>query len=112
MNANPIVFAMANPTPEIMPDEAHAGGAAIVGTGRSDFPNQVNNLLVFPGIFRGSLDAGAPKITNEMKMMAVLALANSVTNLDADHILPDHLDNILIALIASDVKPNTPAIRK
>ncbi len=78
MNDAGIVFAMANPTPEIMPDDAIKGGAVIVGTGRSDFPNQINNVLAFPGVFRGALDAKATKISNEMKIAAAHALAKSV----------------------------------
>jgi malate dehydrogenase (oxaloacetate-decarboxylating) len=70
-----IVFAMANPVPEIMPDEAKKGGAMVVGTGRSDFPNQINNSLAFPGIFRGALDNGVRKITNDMKIKAAKAIA-------------------------------------
>jgi malate dehydrogenase (oxaloacetate-decarboxylating) len=73
-----VVFAMANPMPEIMPEEAKAGGAYIIGTGRSDFPNQINNVLVFPGIFRGVLDARLPQITEDMKIAAALALADLV----------------------------------
>ncbi len=78
MNKNAIVFAMANPTPEIMPGIAKKAGAAVVGTGRSDFPNQINNVLAFPGVFRGALDAKAVRITNEMKMAAAQALADSI----------------------------------
>lgn len=91
-----IVFALANPTPEIMPDEAYKGGAAIVGTGRSDLPNQVNNVLGFPGIFRGALDARAPRITNEMKIAAAYAIAGCVTELTYDHIIPSSL-NVKVA---------------
>lgn len=91
MAADPIVFAMANPTPEIMPDEALAGGAKIVATGRSDFPNQINNVLVFPGIFRGALDAHARAITESMKEAAARAIASIVTpeQLSPDYIIPD-----------------------
>lgn len=92
MNAKPIVFAMANPVPEIMPEEAKAAGAFIVGTGRSDFPNQVNNVLAFPGIFRGALDAKATSFTHNMKLEAAFALADGVKNLAADTILPSVLD--------------------
>jgi malate dehydrogenase (oxaloacetate-decarboxylating) len=88
MAKNPIVFAMANPTPEIMPDEAKAAGAAVVATGRSDFPNQVNNALVFPGIFRGALDNYVHKITDEHKMRAAEVLAGFVQNPTADEIIP------------------------
>lgn len=91
MAADPIVFAMANPTPEIMPDEALAGGAKIVATGRSDFPNQINNVLIFPGIFRGALDAHARAITESMKEAAARAIASIVTpeQLSPDYIIPD-----------------------
>ena len=94
MADDPIVFAMANPTPEIMPDEAKVGGAAVVGTGRSDFPNQINNVLVFPGIFKGALAVRARGITEEMKVAAAQAIASMVPNerLSADFILPDTLD--------------------
>ena len=103
MAKDPIILAMANPVPEIMPDVARAAGAAIVGTGRSDFPNQVNNVLVFPGIFRGALDAGAPRITETMKISAARALAAAIENPDADHILPDPLDRGVAPKIASAV---------
>lgn len=94
MNPDPIVFAMANPTPEIMPDLAKAAGAKIVGTGRSDFPNQINNVMAFPGIFRGALDAGATQINEEMKMAASLAIAGTLPECDMreDRIVPDTLD--------------------
>ena len=99
-----IVLAMANPIPEIMPDEAKAGGAKIVGTGRSDFPNQVNNLLAFPGIFRGALDARATRITLEMKMAAAHALADLLPNPTAEKILPDPLDRTVAPCVAAAVK--------
>jgi malate dehydrogenase (oxaloacetate-decarboxylating) len=92
MNDDPIIMAMANPTPEIMPDEARAAGAAIVGTGRSDFPNQVNNVLAFPGIFRGALMAQASRITPKMKLAAAYALADSIENPTVDKILPSPLE--------------------
>lgn len=98
-----IILAMANPVPEIMPDEARAGGAAVVGTGRSDFPNQVNNVLAFPGIFRGALDAMATRITPEMKIAAAHALANSVEELSADKILPSPLNPTVAPLVARAV---------
>lgn len=98
-----IVLAMANPIPEIMPDEAHRGGAAVVGTGRSDFPNQVNNVLVFPGIFRGALDCGAARISEEMKVAAARALAACVGSPTADKILPDPLDRTVAPLVADAV---------
>ncbi len=103
MATDPIILAMANPIPEIMPDEARAAGAAIVGTGRSDFPNQVNNVLVFPGIFRGALDAGAPRITETMKITAARALAAALENPDPEHILPDPLDHSVAPKIAAAV---------
>lgn len=94
MNPNPMIFAMANPTPEIMPDEAKAAGARIIGTGRSDFPNQINNVLVFPGLFRGALDVRAKSITEEMKMAASKALASLIDekDLNPDYIIPDAFD--------------------
>lgn len=94
MNRDAILFAMANPTPEIMPDLAKAAGAKVVGTGRSDFPNQVNNVLVFPGIFKGALKGHAKAITEEMKLTAAEAIASLVSNdeLDADHVLPEAFD--------------------
>ena len=103
MADNAIVFAMANPTPEIMPDEAKAGGAAVVGTGRSDFPNQVNNLLAFPGIFRGALDARATRITSKMKMAAAQALADTLPNPSADMVLPGPLDRTVAPIVAAAV---------
>ncbi len=98
-----IVLAMANPIPEIMPEDAHAGGAAVVGTGRSDFPNQVNNVLVFPGIFRGALDCGAAQISEEMKVTAAKALAACVDQPTADHILPEPLDRTVSPRVADAV---------
>ena len=103
MSDNAIVLPMANPEPEIMPDEAIAGGAAVVGTGRSDFPNQVNNLLAFPGIFRGALEAQAVRITEEMKIAAAHALAAMITSPTADRILPDPLDRSVAHSVASAV---------
>lgn len=101
----PIVFALANPVPEIMPDEAKAGGAAVVGTGRSDFPNQINNVLAFPGIFRGALDARAERITDEMKEAAARALAQVAAekNLSADYVLPDAFDPDVVDAVASAI---------
>jgi len=99
-----IVLAMANPIPEIMPDEAKAGGAAVVGTGRSDFPNQVNNLLAFPGIFRGALDANASQITESMKIAAAKELAFLVREPTADQILPDPLDRSVAPCVAAAVR--------
>ena len=94
MAPNPIIFACANPTPEIMPDEALSAGAAVVATGRSDFPNQVNNVLAFPGIFRGALDVRASDINDAMKIAAAEAIASLVSDdeLKADYILPDAFD--------------------
>lgn len=105
MAKDPIIFAMANPTPEIMPDEAAAAGAAVVGTGRSDFPNQVNNALCFPGIFRGALDVRAARITDEMKIAAAHAIASVITDneLKADYILPDAFDTKVVKAVAQAV---------
>ena len=103
MNRDAIVFAMANPTPEIMPDEAFAGGAAIFGTGRSDFPNQVNNVLGFPGIFRGALDARAKRITTEMKIAAAYAIADCVENPTKDMVIPSPLDKRVAPAVAKAV---------
>ena len=89
MNADPIIFAMANPVPEIMPDEALAAGAKIVGTGRSDFPNQINNVLAFPGIFRGALNVRARDINDEMKIAAAIANVIPESELRPDYIIPD-----------------------
>ena len=102
---NGIVFAMANPVPEIMPDEDKAGGAAVVGTGRSDFPNQINNVLVFPGIFKGALAAHAPQITEEMEIKAAYAIADLVTpeQLNADYVIPSALDKTVAAAVAQAV---------
>lgn len=105
MNKNAIIFALANPTPEIMPDEAKQGGAAVVGTGRSDFPNQINNVLAFPGIFKGALRVRASDITEGMKVAAAFAIANMVSNesLNAEHILPDALDKSVAEGVANAV---------
>ncbi|MDD1727970.1 MAG: NADP-dependent malic enzyme, partial [Methanospirillum sp.] len=103
MNKNPVVFALANPIPEIMPDLAAAAGAAVVGTGRSDFQNQVNNVLVFPGIFRGALDAGATRITEEMKIAAACAIAEYVKDPTCEKILPDPLDRGVARAVADAV---------
>ena len=101
MAKDPIVFAMANPTPEIMPDEARAAGAKVVGTGRSDYPNQINNVMAFPGIFRGALDCRARCINEEMKMAASRALSDLVGDkLSADYILPDPLDKRVARAVA------------
>ncbi len=103
MNDKSIVLAMANPVPEIMPDEAKAGGAFIVGTGRSDFPNQVNNVLAFPGIFRGAIDAHAKIITKNMKIAASLALANCLPQPTVDEIIPSVLDKSIAYKVAAAV---------
>ena len=106
MSSDAIVFAMANPTPEIMPDKAKEAGARVVGTGRSDFPNQINNVLVFPGIFRGALDCGATAITEEMKLAAAYALANHIpeNELNEENIIPSALDRSVAFEIAEAVK--------
>lgn len=105
MAENPVVFAMANPTPEIMPDEAKAAGAKVVGTGRSDFPNQINNVLAFPGIFRGALDCRAKEINEEMKVAASYAIANLVSEgeLNEEYILPNALDKRIGQVVAQAV---------
>ena len=106
MGDKPIIMAMANPTPEIMPDEAKEGGAFIVGTGRSDFPNQINNVLAFPGIFRGALDVRATDINEEMKVAAAYAIANSVSDseLSTENILPMAFDKNVAKNVAEAVK--------
>jgi len=103
MANDPIVFALSNPTPEIMPDDAKAGGAAVIATGRSDFANQINNVLVFPGIFRGALDAGVPQISDTMKLAAAEALANLVETPTADNIIPDVLDKRVVPAVAKAI---------
>ncbi|MBI2547796.1 NADP-dependent malic enzyme [Candidatus Woesearchaeota archaeon] len=103
MQKQSIIFAMANPIPEIMPDEAYAGGAAVVGTGRSDLPNQINNVLGFPGIFRGALDTKATKITETMKIAAAHALATAVTKPTKDNVLPNPLDKSVVPRVAKAV---------
>ena len=105
MNRDAIVFACANPTPEIFPDDARAGGAAVVSTGRSDYPNQINNVLAFPGIFRGALDARASDINDEMKIAAAHALADLVgDDLSADYIIPAAFDPRVADAVAAAVK--------
>ena len=106
MAEKPIVFAMANPIPEIFPDEAKEGGAFIVGTGRSDFPNQVNNVLAFPGIFRGALDVRAKEINEEMKVAAAYAIANVVSDdeLSPDYVLPDAFNKEVVKNVAKAVR--------
>lgn len=104
MNANPIIFALANPTPEIMPDVAMKAGAAIIATGRSDFPNQINNVLAFPGVFRGALNARAKTITHQMKLAAAQALAKYVKHLSRAAIIPDVLDKGVAKAVAKAVQ--------
>ena len=105
MAKDPVIFAMANPTPEIMPDVAKEGGARVVATGRSDFPNQINNVLVFPGIFRGALDVRAKEITEEMKIAAAKAIASLVTDeeLKEDYIIPSPFDKRVCPAVAKEV---------
>ncbi|USG64447.1 NAD-dependent malic enzyme [Brevibacillus ruminantium] len=105
MNRDAIIFAMANPTPEIMPEEAKAAGAAVIGTGRSDFPNQVNNVLAFPGIFRGALDTRATCINEEMKLAAVYAIADLISEeeLSADKVIPGPFDPRVAPQVAAAV---------
>lgn len=105
MNKDAVVFAMANPTPEIMPDAAKRAGARVVGTGRSDFPNQINNVLAFPGIFRGALDCRAKEINDDMNVAASYAIAGLVTEdrLSEDYILPDALDKRIGKAVAAAV---------
>ena len=104
MNTGAIVFALANPTPEIMPDEARKGGAVVVATGRSDFPNQINNSLAFPGIFRGAIDHQVRKITDEMKLKAAKAIAALVTKPTALKIVPDMFDKKVPVAVARVIK--------
>ena len=108
MNQDAILFAMANPVPEIMPDVAKAAGAKIVGTGRSDFPNQVNNVVAFPGIFKGALEGHARQITEEMKLAAANAIAGLVSDdeLSADNIMPKAFDPRIADVVAAAVKAN------
>ena len=104
MAKDPIVFALANPVPEIMPDVAKQAGVAIIGTGRSDFPNQVNNSLAFPGIFRGALDHGVKKITDQYKLAAAEALANLVENPTVDKVVPTAFDEGVVEAVANVIK--------
>lgn len=103
MNPDPIIFALANPEPEIFPEEALAAGAAIVGTGRSDFPNQINNALVFPGIFRGLLDSGIKKVTTEMKIAAAIAIAYLVKKPNANKIIPNITEKQVVLAIVKAI---------
>lgn len=111
MDRDPIIFAMANPVPEIMPDVAKEAGAVVVGTGRSDFPNQVNNVLVFPGFFKGLLRVGATKVTQEMKIRAAEALASVITDeeLNPDYVLPGAFDERVADAIADAVSAEAVA---
>ena len=106
MNHDSILFAMANPVPEIMPDVAKAAGARIVGTGRSDFPNQVNNVVAFPGIFKGALEGRATQITEEMKLAAAEAIAGLVSDeeLNDEFIMPEAFDPQEAEVVANAVK--------
>lgn len=104
MNSGAIVFAMANPTPEIMPDEAKKGGAMIVATGRSDFPNQINNALVFPGLFRGLLDNGIQKVTPEIKVIVAEAIAGMVESPTPEKIIPSIFEEDLVRTVAKSLK--------
>ncbi len=107
MNENAIVFAMANPTPEITPEEARKGGARIVATGRSDFPNQINNALVFPGVFLGLIDGKISKITDRMKMASAEALASIVENPTEENIIPDIFNPNIVPTISEAVRKNS-----
>ena len=104
MAKDPIIFALANPTPEIMPDEAKSAGAAIIATGRSDFANQINNSLAFPGIFRGALDNGVKKITDQHKLAATEAIAALVENPSASEIIPSPFDKRVVKTVANVIK--------
>ena len=105
MNKDAILFACANPTPEIFPEDAYAGGAKIVSTGRSDYPNQINNVLVFPGLFRGAFDVRAKDITEEMKLAAAEALAGLISDeeLSETNIIPNPLDKRVAPTVAAAV---------
>ena len=106
MNTDAILFAMANPVPEIMPDVAKAAGARIIGTGRSDFPNQINNVVAFPGIFKGALESRASQITEEMKLAAAEAVAGLVApeQLSEDFIMPEAFDPRVAQVVSQAVK--------
>jgi malate dehydrogenase (oxaloacetate-decarboxylating) len=104
MAQNPIVFAMANPTPEIMPEVAKAAGVAVMATGRSDFPNQVNNAIAFPGIFRGALDNKVTTITDDHKIAAAEVIASLVENPTADEIIPSPFDERIVPAVAAVIK--------
>ena len=100
MNTDPIIFALANPVPEILPHDALIAGAAIVGTGRGEYPNQINYALAFPGIFRGALDVHATRISDEMKVAAAHALADYVTHPQKNRILPPVLDRDVVKAVS------------
>jgi malate dehydrogenase (oxaloacetate-decarboxylating) len=104
MKKGAIVFALANPVPEVMPDVAKRAGAAVIATGRSDFPNQLNNALVYPGIFRGALDKGVTRITEATKLRAARALAALVPRPTAGKIIPDLLDKRVVKAVATSVR--------
>ncbi len=110
MNKDAILFAMANPVPEIMPDIAKAAGAKVVGTGRSDFPNQVNNVVAFPGIFKGALEGRAVQITEDMKLAAAQAIAGLVSEeqLSEDFIMPEAFDPRVAQAVSQAVKSHIP----
>ena len=117
MAKDPIIFAMANPTPEIMPDVAKKAGVKIMGTGRSDFPNQINNVLAFPGIFRGALDVGATDINDEMKIAAAYAIAGIIKDeeITPDYVIPSSFDERVAPAVAKAVAEaaiRTGVIRK
>jgi malate dehydrogenase (oxaloacetate-decarboxylating) len=103
MNTDPIIFALANPVPEILPHDAHMAGAAIVGTGRGEYPNQINYALAFPGIFRGALDVHATRISDEMKVAAAHALADYVAHPQKNRILPPVLDRNVVKAVSRAV---------
>jgi malate dehydrogenase (oxaloacetate-decarboxylating) len=103
MNKDPVIFALANPVPEILPHDAHMAGAAIVGTGRGEYPNQINYALAFPGIFRGALDVCATRISDEMKVAAAHALADYIPNPQKNRILPTVLDRDVVTAVAKAV---------
>lgn len=104
MQAKPIIFALANPIPEIMPEEAKKAGALIVATGRSDYPNQINNVLIFPGVFRGALDQRVKQITESMLIKAAENLASLIKEPTAELILPSPLDKEAVKVVAAAIK--------
>ena len=104
MNSDPVIIAMANPVPEILPDDAKEAGARIIATGRSDFPNQINNVLAFPGVFRGALDNRVVQITDEMKLAAARAIADIVTDPDADNIIPSPFNKEVVTAVSKSIR--------